>query len=138
MPSVTHLLDTTVYSQPLKNKPKQIVLSRWAALGDGRLAISVIAEAEVRYGIEWSGATKQRHEFETSLAGRLPILHVDSAVAGAYALIRADLRRRGHPVGDMDLLIAATAIAHKLIVATLNVRDFEKIPDLTVEDWLQT
>jgi tRNA(fMet)-specific endonuclease VapC len=136
--SATHLLDTSVFSQPLKRKPVKVALDRWAALGDTRLAVSVISEAEVRYGIEWSGAASQRHEFETSLVGRLPVLIVDSAVARAYALIRADLRRRGHPVGEMDMLIAATATAHSLIVATLNLRDFENVNGLTVEDWSQT
>jgi tRNA(fMet)-specific endonuclease VapC len=134
----THLLDTSVFSQPLKRKPVTVALDRWAALGDVRCAVSVISEAEVRYGIEWAGAATQRHEFETALVGRLPILIVDSAVAQAYAVIRADLRRRGHPVGEMDMLIAATAKANNLIVATLNVRDFEKVNGLTVEDWSQT
>jgi tRNA(fMet)-specific endonuclease VapC len=135
--SATHLLDTSVFSQPLKRKPVKIALERWAALGDTRLAVSVISEAEVRYGIEWAGAATQRQEFESSLVRRLPILIVDSAVAQVYALIRSDLRRRGHPIGEMDILIAATAKAHNLIVATLNIRDFEKVNGLTVEDWSQ-
>ncbi len=136
--SATHLLDPSVFSQPLKQKPVKMALERWTALGDGRLAVSVISEAEVRYGIEWSGDASQRQEFESALAGRLPVLIMDSAVARAYALIRADLRRRGKPIGDMDMLIAATARAHNLIVATLNMRDFEKVSDLIVEDWSQT
>ena len=136
--TATHLLDTSVFSQPLKRKPVKLALDRWAAMGDARLAVSVISEAEVRYGIEWKGAVTQREEFETDLIRRLPILAVDSAVARAYALIRAELRRQGHPVGDLDLLIAATAKTHNLIVATLNMRDFDKIPGLTVEDWSQT
>ena len=93
--SATHLLDTSVFSQPLKRKPVKVALDRWAALGDARLAVSVISEAEVRYGIEWTGAAVQRQEFESTLVKRLPILIVDSAVAQTYAIIRADLRHRG-------------------------------------------
>ena len=135
--TATHLLDTSVFSQPLKRKPVKVALDRWGAIGDARLAVSVISEAEVRYGIEWKGTATQREEFETDLIRRLPILAVDSAVAQTYALIRAELRRLGLPVGDMDLLIAATAKAHNLIVATLNIRDFEKVNGLTIEDWSQ-
>ena len=134
----THLLDTSVFSQPLKPRPLQVALDRWTALGDARLAISVISEAEIRYGLAWKAAAVQHREFEGSLIGRLPILAVDSAVARAYGSIRAELRRLGRPVADLDLLIAATAQVHKLVVATLNPKDFVVVPGLVVEDWSQT
>ena len=133
----THLLDTSVFSQPLKRNPVQPALDRWATLGDRRLAVSVVSEAELLYGLEWSGAATLRRKYEAELKARLPSLPVDSAVAESYAVIRAALRRGGRAVESMDLLIAATARAHGLIVATLNVRHFEIIDGIAVEDWSQ-
>ena len=134
----THLLDTSVFSQRIKRKPVKAALDRWDALGDARTVISVICEAEVRFGLHKQGSPSLREAFENLLMNRLPILPVDSSVAEPYARLRAECERSGNSVADMDLLIAATAKTHNLIVATLNLRDFEKIPGLTVEDWSQT
>jgi tRNA(fMet)-specific endonuclease VapC len=133
--TATHLLDTSVYSQPFKKRPDSVALAHWQALGDDRLAVSVITEAELRYGFDWKGADAQRREYEAGLRLRIPVLDMDSSVAIEYAKIRAELRRLGTPVGDMDLLIAATALAKGLVVATLNVKDFTNIPGLNFEDW---
>lgn len=133
----THILDTSVFSQPLKRRPVQAALDRWARLGDARCVVSAISFAEVLYGLDWSGATTLRDKFEQALRPRLAVLVVDEAVAEAYGTIRGELRRQGRPVADMDLLIAATAQAHGLIVATLNVADFNPVHGLTVEDWSQ-
>lgn len=133
--AATHLLDTSVYSQPFKKRPDPVALARWEALGDDRLAVSVITEAELRYGFDWKGADAQRRDYEAGLRLRIPVLDLDSGAAIEYGRIRAELRRRGTPVADLDLLIGATALAKGLVVATLNVSDFSKIPGLTVEDW---
>lgn len=133
--AATHLLDTSVYSQPFKKRPSASALDRWNALGDARLAVSVITEAELRYGFDWKGADAQRADYESDLRRRIPVLDLDSAAAIEYGRIRAELRRLGTPVADLDLLIGATALAMGLVVATLNVSDFSKIPGLTVEDW---
>ena len=134
----THLLDTSVFSQPIKRNPVKAALDRWDALGDARTVISAICEAEVRFGLHKQGSPSLLAAFEVRLKHRLPILPVDSAVADTYARLRTECERNGKSVADMDLLIAATAKAHNLIVATLNVRDFGKIPGLTVEDWSQS
>lgn len=134
----THLLDTSVFSQPIKRKAVKTALDRWAALGDDRVVISAICEAEVRFGLHKQGSSSLLAAFETQLKNRLPVLPVDSAVADTYARLRTDCERGGKSVADMDLLIAATAKTHNLIVATLNMRDFGKIPGLTIEDWSQT
>jgi predicted nucleic acid-binding protein len=133
--AVTHLLDTSVYSQPLKRKPVLAALKRWEDLGDARVAASIVSEAEVLFGLAWSGASWLQEKYDAELKSRLPLLIVDRDVATHYATIRAALRRQGMTVENMDLLIAATAKAHGLILATLNVKDFENIDGLTIEDW---
>lgn len=133
--AATHLLDTSVYSQPIKRTPNTVALARWAALGDAALVVSAICQAELKFGLEKSGATTLLRDYESKLAGRLPILPVDETVADTYARLRKDCESQGLKVADMDLLIAATATAHDLTVATLNVRDFSKIPGLSYEDW---
>jgi predicted nucleic acid-binding protein len=67
---------------------------------------------------------------------RLAVLFVDSAVAGSFSQIKASSRKKGFVASDFDFLIAATAKSHGLLVATLNVRHFNGIEGLAVEDWL--
>lgn len=131
----THLLDTSVYSQPLKPKPNAEVMRRWQLHTDAALATSIICQAEVLFGIKKKGSARLLGEYERLLKGRIPVLLIDIAVADAYAEIRTDCEKRSTPVADLDLLIAATAKAHNLIVATLNLRHFQVIQGITVEDW---
>ena len=133
MPS--HLLDTSVYCQPLKPAPLPSVVRRWRELGDAALAISVICDAELRYGLDWSGSSRLQQQYEELLENRLPVLDVDTDVARHFARIKAGCRRRGLVASDFDFLIAATAKAHGLILATLNAPHFRGIEGLPVEDW---
>jgi predicted nucleic acid-binding protein len=64
-------------------------------------------------------------------------LPVDQAVARRFAGMKADQEIRGQPRADFDLLIAATAVTHRLTLATGNLRQFQGIPELKVEDWFQ-
>jgi predicted nucleic acid-binding protein len=132
---LTHLLDTSVYSQRLRPKPVAGVIRRWQQLGDAALAISAICEAEILYGLERKGSARLWTEYHEYLENRLVLLPLDQAVAARYALLKARQQTCGQPVADFDLLIAATAMEHGLIVATLNVRHFSAIEELKVEDW---
>ena len=134
----THLLDTSVYSQRLKPLPHVHAIARWDRLGDASVVTSTICEAEVLFGIAKNGSIRLATAFSAQLRPRLAILSLDSACAAAYAELRAACHRNGSPVADMDLLIAATAKANGLILATLNIRHFTVIPGLTVEDWSKT
>jgi tRNA(fMet)-specific endonuclease VapC len=62
-------------------------------------------------------------------------LPFDDAAADAYGRIRADLTARGTPIGPNDLMIAAIALAHHLILVTHNVREFGRVEGLHLEDW---
>ncbi len=133
--AATHLLDTSVYSQRLKPRPHVHAIARWDRLGDAQVVTSTVCEAEVLFGIAKKGSARLATAFSNHLRPRLGILPVTSACAAAYAQLRADCEARGTPVADMDLLIAATARANNLIVATLNTSDFHAVPGISVEDW---
>lgn len=131
----THLLDTSVYCQPIRRKPLASVQRRWSTIGDARLCISVICELEVLQGLEMKDSERLWNLYRNVLANRLPILPVDRAVAEQYARLAAQLRTKGEPRPQFDLLIAATALAHGLVVATCDPDHFTGIDGLEVEDW---
>jgi tRNA(fMet)-specific endonuclease VapC len=133
--ALTHLLDTSVYCQPLRRIPLPEVERRWRMLGDERLAISAICEAELLHGLEAKNSPRLWIAYRAILKGRLRLLTVDRRVAGAYGKLAARAQRQGRPRPPFDLLIAATAQAHGLTVATLNVAHFDGIEGLRVEDW---
>jgi predicted nucleic acid-binding protein len=132
---ISHLLDTSVYCQPLKPEPLPSVQQRWGALGDSAFATSVICEAEILYGLEWRKSERLQSSYERLLKNRISIFPVDLAVAKAFSLIKATCRTKGAPVPDFDLLIAATAKVHGLVLATLNIRHFQGIEGLACENW---
>ena len=132
---ISHLLDTSVYCQPLKPQPLPTVEQRWRALGDSAFATSAICEAELLYGLELKKSVRLQALYDELLKSRVPILPVDTAVAKAFSIIKATCRKKGVSASDFDFLIAATAKAHGLILATLNVRHFQAIEGLAFENW---
>jgi predicted nucleic acid-binding protein len=132
---ISHLLDTSVYCQPLRKKPVPSVVARWKALGDASLCVSVLCEAEVLQGLEARQSERLWKRYRALLDGRLPTLDVTTEVARTYASLAGGLIRSGNPRPVVDLLIAATARSSGLILATLNARHFRGIEGLAVEDW---
>jgi predicted nucleic acid-binding protein len=132
---LSHLLDTSVYCQPIKPRPLASVERRWRELGDDALAISVIGEAELLYGIEWKQSARLQSQYDQLLKNRFQVLPVNSEVARIFSQIKVACRKKGFAASDFDFLIAATAKARGLILATLNVRHFRGIEGLATEDW---
>ena len=127
-----YLLDTNAIAAWAKRDP--CFVARLKLLAPADLAISVLTEHELLYGIADNPQFKLRPMLERLLA-ILPKLPLDSATVAKAALARADLRRRGLPIGPYDLLIAATALEHRLTMVTHNTQEFERVPGLLVEDW---
>ena len=132
---LTHLLDTSVYSQPIRKSPLPSVERRWAMVGDRSIGTSVICEAEVLQGLEAKQSDRLWNAYATVLKGRIPLLAVDVRVAALYAHLQASFERKGRRRPAFDLLIAVTALVHELTLATCNVRHFDGIDGLVVEDW---
>jgi len=133
--TITHLLDTSVFSQPIKDRPNSNVIERWSELGDSVICTCSICLAEVLQGLEYRESDKYWRRYRAILMNRYPVLMFDQQVAQTYAKLAAELKRTGKPKPVMDLLIASVAKHHDLTVATLNVRDFEGISSVRIEDW---
>lgn len=135
MAGITHLLDTSVYSQRLRKVPVPAVVECWSALGNAALAISSICEAELLFDLEKKASPRLWTEYEHYLKNQLVVLPLDRPVLETYAKVKAEMQVAGWVIGEFDLLIGATALANKLTLATLNTKDFAKIPGLVIEDW---
>lgn len=134
---MTHLLDTSVYSQPVR-KPRSrcdAAMRRWEALGDHAVAVSIVTYSETRLGLALAASPTMQRQFEQTLDGRLAILPADADVWDEFVSMKVRQKQIGQPVADFDLLIASTAKVNSLIVATLNTRDFSRIEGLAWEDW---
>jgi tRNA(fMet)-specific endonuclease VapC len=133
---LNYLLDTSVYSQPLKRKPLKTVIDHWQTIGDNNLCISIFCEAELIQGLEMKKSERLWQAYESILKDSLPIIDFTMEAAKIYARIQADSVQKGKTRPVFDLLIASTAIANNSILATCNYKDFKNIPDLMVEDWM--
>jgi tRNA(fMet)-specific endonuclease VapC len=72
---------------------------------------------------------------ETFLVGPFTILDFDADDAGVAGLLRAKLEKQGQPIGAYDLLIAAQGVRHGMTVVTNNLKEFKRVPGLSLEDW---
>lgn len=105
---------------------------------DAPFFLSVITVSELLHGVHRAQDRTQRARrsvFVEAIIERFPRLPIDLPTARIHAEVWSDLARHGTPVGPHDLWIAATALAHGLTLATLNVREFARVPGLEFEDW---
>lgn len=129
-----YLLDTNICIYALKNRPPE-VLQRLQDVGRAAVALSVITVLELRHGVEKSQqreANQVRLDLFLKPMCILPFEENDAQVGGR---LRAHLSQIGRPIGDLDSLIAAQALARDMILVTNNLREFERVPDLRTENW---
>lgn len=129
-----YLLDTNICIYIIKNNPPA-VQQRFSKERSGDVAISSITVAELYYGAEKSSQVDKNIISIQKFLQPLIALHFSEEDAVAYGRVRADLERQGAPIGAMDLLIAAQALSHELILVTNNVREFQRIASLRIENW---
>ena len=130
----TYLLDTNIVSDLIRH-PEGPAARRIAEVGAQRVSTSIIVAAELRFGARKRGAAR----LEALIAGvleRMGVLPFAVPADAVYARLRADLERRGQPIGGNDLLIAAHAVALGRVLVTDNEREFARVAGLEVENWL--
>ncbi|WP_185234383.1 type II toxin-antitoxin system tRNA(fMet)-specific endonuclease VapC [Teredinibacter franksiae] len=130
-----YMLDTNTCIFVLKNRTTELK-NKFKAIKN--ISISTVAYAELCYGIE-NGDPKLREERYNQLdifTQRVLIDPWDEEAARHYGLIRAILKRQGNIIGSNDLFIAAHARSINAVLVTNNTKEFSRIPDLTLEDWI--
>ena len=126
-------LDTNICSYILRRHPPEMV-GRFASLDRSQLWLSAIVAAELRFGAAKLGSSKFQAAVEAWLAG-FDVRPWPLEATHTYAQVRAALEKLGQPIGGMDLMIAAHAMAEDSVVITNNTREFLRVPGLAVEAW---
>jgi toxin FitB len=125
---MTYLVDANVLSEAIKPQPAPQVLA-WLKANEADFVVDPIILGELAIGILLLPRGRKRARLETWFAAvteRIDYLPWDAAISRRWAQLIADLRKRGQTLPILDSMIAATALAHGLTVATHNVRDFQK------------
>ena len=130
------LLDTNICIHVINARPPA-VLERFRQHRMGEIGVCSVVAAELAYGVAKSGSTRNRQALEMFLAP-LVILPFDEAALWVYGDLRAELERRGTPIGSLDTMIAAHAISQHSTLVTNNTREFARVPGLALENWVQS
>ena len=129
-----YMLDTNIVAFAKNNRP-EVVLERMRRFDPGDLCVSSITLAELEYGV-FNSSNPERNQLALTLfLANIEVVPFGDDAAVEYGRIRADLRRKGTPIGANDLLIAAHAKSLGMTLVTNNTREFSRVEGLVLEDW---
>lgn len=129
------LLDTNICIYIIKQKPP-LVFEKFRSLAIGSVGISSISVAELQYGVMKSAYSVKNREALQQFLTPLEILDFDSKAALYYGQIRTELEKSGTPIGSLDMLIASQALSLDLTLVTNNEKEFKRIANLKIENWV--
>lgn len=112
------------------------ILNKLQAVALRNCAISEITLAELVFGAENSNNPQKNHQLIEAFINQLTVLPIFDAIP-MYGKEKSRLRKNGRMISDFDLLIGCTAVEKKLIMVTENIREFERISNLKIENWVQ-
>ncbi|RJR55018.1 MAG: type II toxin-antitoxin system VapC family toxin [Desulfobacteraceae bacterium] len=130
-----YMLDTNTCINLIKNHPVSIQ-KKLSIVPVGEVAISSIVSAELWYGVAFSQKKKENEAALKEFLQYVELVDWPHEAAPLYGQIRAELRRKGKQIGAMDLLIATHALFLEKILVTDNVKEFERVRGLKVENWV--
>lgn len=131
---MSYLLDTNMCVYAIKRVPN--VIDRLRRLSPDDVSVSSVTLAELWFGARKSSKPARTRASVDSFLDPIAVISFDPAAAEDYAEIRFELERSGQPIGERDLLIASVARSRGLTVATHNMKEFNRVPALAVEDWV--
>ena len=130
-----YLLDTNICIYLTKQQHPALI-ERFKSLAENEVAMSVITYGELQFGAQKSQQKQKVLNALQQLSLAIPVLEMNQEVSQHYGEIRAYLQKIGAIIGNNDLWIAAHAKAAGLILVTNNVREFELVPELKLENWI--
>lgn len=132
-----YMLDTNICIYAIKHKP-DAVIKKFLSYEPEELCISAVTYAELMHGVEKSMAVERNRIAMSLFLSPITILEFDGQAAEEYGKIKAELEKKGTPIGPMDTLIASHAKSRGLILVTNNTREFNRVAGLTVENWVSS
>ena len=130
-----YLLDTNICIYIIKKKPVEVI-KRFQKLPPGQVAISSITLSELNFGVEKSNFPEKNRDALEKFLIPLEIVNYGYDASSVYGRIRKHLESKGTPIGSLDTLIAAHAISINSILETNNEKEFCRVPDLVIENWI--
>ena len=130
-----YLLDTDTCIYLIKRQPPS-ALARLQSVDVDSVGISSITLSELEFGVAKSSMPERNKLALAQFLAPLAILPYDDGAAAQYGSIRALLESQGTPIGPLDTLIAAHALSLRSVLVTNNEREFSRIPDLVIENWV--
>lgn len=130
-----YLIDTNIWSALIRRSSTALV-ERFGSLQLQQMVLSPIVLGELQVGYCKGDRTPKRRQAVEHIAANSELIPLDAGVSLAYAQIRAELEQAGTPIGPNDTWIAAEALHHKLVLVTDNMREFERVKGLKLENWI--
>ena len=131
-----YMLDTNTCIYIIKRKPLDVI-ERFKKIEVSQVGISSITLSELSYGVSKSSKPEQNRLALTQFVAPLEILAYDDEAAQYYGNIRALLEKQGTPIGSLDMLIAAHTLSLDCILVTNNEKEFNRIPNLKIDNWVK-
>ena len=129
------LLDTNICIYLIKQKPPE-VLQKFNTYQVGDIGISSISVAELKFGVQKSQFPNKNDRALEKFLLPLQIVDFNRAAADTYGTVRAMLEKKGTPIGSLDTLIAAHALSLGVILITNNEKEFNRVPNLKLDNWV--
>ena len=131
-----YMLDTNICIYIIKRRPKAVI-ERFLRTEIFQIAISSITLSELLYGVSKSSRPKQNQMALMQFIAPLAVLPYGDDAAQYYGDLRVHLEKQGTPIGSLDMLIAAHALSTACTLITNNEKEFIRIPNLKIENWVK-